>query len=106
MLKGQAVATGAFAGIFAAFAAATVARRAAPAALVGGIALVAAAAPSVALFLAGENALAERIMAGRVLPMARALPLDWLAGAFLGLPIGRSMGGWVGEGSPAPAKAA
>ncbi len=62
--------------------------------LVLGIALVAALAPAAALLLepAGASSLLLRANAMELLAPARIMPLDWLAGALLGLPIGAKWG--------------
>lgn len=56
-----------------------------------GIMILATIAPIAASVLAGTRALADA-EAGRLFMLARPISLDWLAGAFLGVPIGL---GWA-----------
>ncbi len=90
-LKGQTFAAAAFAGMFGA----TAGRMAAPTAsaltFVAALALLAIAAPAVATFMHGSTLGPTRAALGQTLfPLARPLPLDWIAGAFVGIPLGLS----------------
>lgn len=90
-LKGQTFAAAALAAMFGA----TAGRLASPASsaftFVGAIALLAIASPAVAAFM-HPSALGptRAALAGTLFPLARPLPLDWAAGAFVGIPLGLS----------------
>lgn len=59
-------------------------------------ALFAAASPVAATFYHGtEPILVRSSLAGTLFPLARLVPLDWIAGAFVGVPMGLSMAGWT-----------
>lgn len=97
-LKGQTVAAAAAAGIIAG-AAITLGRiGASPAFLVLALGVAGAAGPLAALLLHGSDpargflALAEARSIARI---ARPMPLDWLAGALLGIPVGLAFGSWL-----------
>lgn len=59
---------------------------------VASVVLPAILGPAAAKILQG-SAIVETVFAGRVLPIARVMGLDWAAGALLGAPIGL---GWAG----------
>jgi hypothetical protein len=88
-LKGQTFAAAAVGGVLAAAAGRLVSQRITPAAFFLGLMLVAIAGPIIATFL-HPSALgpARAALAGTLFPLARPLPLDWLAGAFVGIPLG------------------
>ncbi len=90
-LKGQTFAAAALAAMFGA----TAGRLAAPASsaltFVGAIAILAIASPTVAAFMHPASMGPTRAaLAGTLFPLARPLPLDWAAGAFVGIPLGLS----------------
>lgn len=92
-LKGQAIATAAMAALAAAAAAQLVATlfhaRATSTAVMAAITIVAAAAPLIASIQSQGRGL-EVLFSERLLAMARPVSLDWIAGAFIGIPIGLS----------------
>lgn len=109
-LKGQTVAAAALAGLVAA----SVARLAAPgvnaAVFVGALALLGVVSPASALVLhggdgAGGAAVVNATQAGTLFSLARVMPLDWIAGAFIGLPIGLTWaGGMIDHHQPRAGK--
>jgi hypothetical protein len=110
-LKGQAIAAAVTAGIvggLAAEAAASISKRSAvPVVVFAAMATLGVLAPLVAVLLHGSR-LDALIYTGRVPSYAVALPLDHLAGAFLGVPLGISwarslMEKSVSEPTPKPA---
>lgn len=86
-LKGQTVAAAVIAGVFAASAGRVVSQRVSGAVFVAGVALLAAASPAAASVVHGQGLLRDAL-AGNLMALARPMPLDWLAGAFLGVPLG------------------
>ena len=53
------------------------------------IAILASGSPLIASFIHGSpEQLVRAALAGKLFVLARPLPLDWLAGAFIGAPIG------------------
>lgn len=94
-MKGQTFAAATIAGIFAAAAGRMASQRVSPAIFVAGIAILACAAPATAVFVhSGADGAFKAAISGRLFALARPLPLDWLAGAFLGIPVGLS---WAGS---------
>jgi hypothetical protein len=92
-LKGQTVAGAALAGMFGAFAGRLGTHRAPVLVFFVAIAILAAAGPAAAtvgLWSGGSGGVIGAAYAGRLLPLARPLPLDWMAGAFVGIPVGLS----------------
>ena len=89
--KGQAVMAGVLAGIAASasarLAASAVGRDVPQSSAIWSVVLAAAAAPIIAVVMHGSG-LETAIIAAREFAPARVLPLDWLAGAVLGVPIG------------------
>lgn len=110
-LKMQTIAAGAIAGMFGAAVAMAIHHRAHPAAILAGACCMAALGPAAGMVMHGggvETGFGAMALAGKLAPAARVLPLDWIAGAFLGTPIGLSLGAWVTESRhhramPAPA---
>ncbi|MBS0188971.1 MAG: hypothetical protein JSS51_12965 [Planctomycetes bacterium] len=107
LLKGQAVFAGALGGIGAGCAAglliAGIESRPALAPYIG-VMLVAIASPIVASFQYGAG-LRNAAITGDLLSVGRLVPMDWIAGMFLGVPWGLSwVSGMVKDHVPAPAK--
>ncbi|MBX3385171.1 MAG: hypothetical protein KF768_01225 [Phycisphaeraceae bacterium] len=96
--KGQTFAAAAFAGLFGAVAGRLAAAHVSGAAFVAGIAALGVIGPIVALSMGGPSGTAGAVAggalrlaaSGQLFNLARPLPLDWLAGAFVGVPIGLS----------------
>jgi hypothetical protein len=86
-LKGQTFAAAALAGLGAAAAGRLSATRVSAAVFVAGLGVLAIASPVSALVMHGAGAQAAA-QAGTLFRFARPLPLDWLAGAFVGVPLG------------------
>ncbi len=94
-LKGQSFAAAALAGLFGALACKLGGRtRLSLLISVAVVALLAVAGPAVAAIYHGgsDMAVVKASYANKLFPLARILPLDWLAGAFVGIPIGLSWG--------------
>lgn len=95
-LKGQAVAAAAAGGLLAGFVGQMAAnsQRASitPIVPVLAVMVVGVASPVLAAMLYGDG-ITQKMYAGQMIPLARVLPLDWLAGALLGAPVGL---GWSG----------
>jgi len=85
--KGQTVAAVGLAALAGATVARVVAPRCRYEALLGGMAILAAGGPVVGLALQGGEALVQSY-ANELTPLARPAPLAWLAGAFMGIPVG------------------
>jgi hypothetical protein len=112
-LKGQTFAAAAVAGILIAIAGHLVAPRAPLEVFVLAVAVLAAASPALSLvvnlvptatgagatvaFLPGSSRVLAAVRAGTMLPLARPLPLDWISGAFVGIPIGLAWAGAMVE---------
>lgn len=89
MLKGQTFAAAVVAGLLAAAAGRLASQRVTPAWFFLGLVLVAIAGPVIATFMhAGTLGPTRAAFAGRLFPLARLMPLDWIAGAFVGVPLG------------------
>ncbi len=99
-LKGQTVAAGAMAAIIGCAGAMLADARAPQAGALVGVCLMAAIGPLAGTLMhgSGERGFSHAAIAGTLLPAARVMPLDWLAGAFLGAPMGLALGGWITEG--------
>ncbi len=86
---GQTVAATMAAGVFGGL----VARLAAPglpyAALIGAGFVLAVAGPVTASLIDGDQAI-RRLYEGSIFALARPMPIDWLAGLFIGVPLGSS----------------
>lgn len=94
-LKGQTFAAAIIGGVFAAAAGRVASQRVSPVIFVAAIAVLAAASPALATFVhTGADGTLKAAIAGRLFVLARPLPLDWLAGAFLGVPVGLT---WAGS---------
>lgn len=90
-LKGQTFAAAALAGMFGATAGRLTASAASALTFVLAIALLAIASPLIAAFMHSSPIGPTRAaLAGTMFPLARLLPLDWAAGAFVGIPLGLS----------------
>ena len=85
--KGQTIAAAMAAGLVGATVARVVAQRVHPAAVVGGVLALAALGPGVAALRSGGDAVAHAF-SNRILELALLSPLDWLAGAMMGVPLG------------------
>lgn len=92
-IKGQTIAAAAMGGIFAAAAGRVVSQRLSSVTFFAALALLSAAAPLAASIIAGP-AVVKAALSGTFFNLARPLPLDYLAGAFIGIPIGLS---WAGS---------
>lgn len=93
-LKGQVVAAAVLSGLAAATIGTFASRRwgFSPLGTAAGIAVVAGLAPLVAGMMTQSGALVKMANAGSLLPAARALPLDWIAGMLVGIPLGLAWG--------------
>lgn len=88
-LKGQTFAAAVVAGLLAAAAGRLASQRVSPAWFFLGLVLVAAAGPVIAAFMyAGDLGPTRAALEGKLFPLARPMPLDWIAGAFVGIPLG------------------
>lgn len=111
-LKGQMFAAGACAGIVAAIVGHLSSARSPASVFVAAVAVLAAVSPALSTLVnlvpraSGGSSLAilpssaqvvSAVRAGTMLPLARPLPLDWLAGAFIGVPMGLSWAGAMVE---------
>lgn len=85
--KGQTIAAGFFAGFIGATVARVVAHRSSVLALAAGAAALAVIGPVLGATLSGPEAL-RHLYEQRLIPLARPMPLDWIGGALLGLPLG------------------
>lgn len=108
-LKGQAVmaasAGGLFAGIAASAAPSASLHRPRTLVLVAGVAAMAVVGPAIGAMLTSTGAgLAVAANGGTLFPAARMVPLDWLAGALMGVPVGLTFFGSIIE-APSPSRA-
>lgn len=85
--KGQTIAAGVFAGFIGATVARVTAPRSSLLAVAAGVGLLAVIGPILGGVLSGADAL-RAIYEGRFIPLARPMPLDWIGGMFVGLPLG------------------
>ena len=104
-LKGQTFAAGVVAGIFGAGAGRVASQRISAVWFFIGTAILAAGAPMIASLVHSTPSGALRAaQAGRLFALARPLPLDLVAGAFVGVPMGLAWAGsMVDKHGPAPA---
>lgn len=86
-LKGQTIAAAGVAAIGGVTVARLTAPRAHPVALIAGLLALAMVSPAIGALLSGGSVL-EAMYAGSLFPLALISPLDWVAGALLGTPIG------------------
>lgn len=94
-LKGQALAAAAIGGLIGTCFGRLTAARVPEWSLVTATAALAAAAPLAAAFFAPSGVeLLETVNASRLFGPSRIVPLEWVAGAFLGVPLGAN---WVGS---------
>lgn len=97
-LKGQAIASAIAAGIAAATLGVFASRRWGfrPLGAAAGLALVAGAAPLVAVMMAPQGGSAGGLVRlaneGGLLAAARVVPMDWIAGMLIGIPLGLAWG--------------
>lgn len=90
-LKGQTFAAAAVAGLVAAAIGRITAERSPTTLFVLVVALMAVAAPiAAAVMYPGAEGAVRAAYASNLIPIGRILPLDWIAGAFVGIPIGLS----------------
>jgi hypothetical protein len=90
-LKGQTFAAAAFAGMFGATAGRLAAPTSSSLTFIAAIALLGIASPAIATFMhPAAMGPTRAALAGTLFPLARPLPLDWAAGAFVGIPLGLS----------------
>lgn len=102
-LKGQMLAAAAGAAILATAASAFAVRKVDPASIIAGLAAAAVIAIPATILFHGSAGLGKAVLAGQLLPVGRLVPLDWIAGGFLGLPLGLSLGSWLTEYRHKPA---
>lgn len=94
-LKGQTVFAAFAAGLVGATVGRMCSQRCSPVVFFAAIALVAILAPAAATLVhPGASGVLRAAKAGSMLALARPLPLDWMAGAFIGIPIGLA---WAGS---------
>lgn len=87
--KGQVFAAAAVGGVFAAAAGRLAAQRVSPVVFVVGLMLLGVGGPIAAAMAHSTPTGAVRAAAaGTLIPLARPLPMHWLAGAFVGVPFG------------------
>ncbi|MFN7020387.1 MAG: hypothetical protein ACK4WH_03540 [Phycisphaerales bacterium] len=104
-LKGQTFAAAAVGGLLAAALARLVSQRTNPALIVLGLMFVGVLGPVIATFLHPSPLGPTRAaMSGTLFPLARPLPMHWLAGAFVGVPFGLWWAGSMLEKHDATAK--
>ncbi len=98
-LKGQTIAAGAIAGLFAAATAMALDHQASPGTILASLCAMAFLGPAAGAVMHGGGAdgFSAAALSGKLIPAARVLPLDWIAGAFLGTPVGLSLGAWITE---------
>lgn len=90
-LPGQAIAAAFAAGLAGTIAATAVNIRGRLPVIISGLALLAFVGPASAAVLDGNDAISH-LYSGAIMPLARLTPLHWLAGLFLGVPVGAS---WI-----------
>jgi hypothetical protein len=95
-LKGQAIGAAFIGGLVGGMAARLSAERCPTWVLCAGVGLLAAASPALAALIHGGKAVTAAY-SGSLLHLANVLPLDWVAGGFMGLPIGVSWAGGMIE---------
>lgn len=106
-LKGQTFAAAVLAGVLGAAGGRTASQRISAVVFVAGIAILAAIGPAIAMGIhkSPEGAVFAA-QAGKLFFLARPLPLDLLAGAFVGVPFGLVWAGsMIDKHQPAPAAA-
>lgn len=90
-LKGQAFAAAVAGALLSVVAGLWATRSAPPFVFIVAAAILAAASPIAATFIHGsEQSLVRASLGGTLFPLARLIPLDWIAGAFVGVPMGLS----------------
>jgi hypothetical protein len=96
-LPGQALAAGLLAAVAATAATILIHHRLSPIAALTSAAMLAGIGPMIGLFAHGNDPakLAQAVYSGSPFPTLRLLPMHWLAGAFLGIPLGISLGQWL-----------
>lgn len=94
-LKGQTFAAAAVAGIAAAAAGRMASQRVSGAMFIVALAVLCAAGPAIAMFIhSTPDGAVRAAQAGKLFALARPLPLDYMAGAFVGVPMGLA---WAGS---------
>lgn len=94
-LKGQTFAAAAIGSVFAAAAGRVASQHVSCVVFFAAIAVLMAASPAAATFVhSGSEGVTKAALANELFRLARPLPLDYLAGAFIGIPIGLS---WAGS---------
>lgn len=94
-LKGQTFAAAAIGAVFAAAAGRVVSQRLSCVAFFGAFAVLMAASPAAATLVhSGSSGVLKAALANNLFRLARPVPLDWIAGAFIGIPIGLT---WAGS---------
>jgi len=89
MVKGQMFAAAVVAGLLAAVAGRLSSQSISPVWFFGGLMVVAVAGPVIATFVhAGTLGPTRAAVSGKLFALARPMPLDWIAGAFVGIPLG------------------
>lgn len=101
-LKGQTVAAATVGGLFAAAAGRVASQRVSGALFVGAMAVLMAASPAAAALIHSSGAV-KAALAGTLYHGARLMPLDWAAGALMGVPLGLSWAAsMIEKHQPAP----
>lgn len=95
-LKGQTIAATVIAGVFAAASGRVVSQRVTPVVFIGAMGVLCACGPALATVVHGARTV-DAAMAQRLLAIARPMPMDWIAGAFLGVPMGLAWAGSMTE---------
>jgi hypothetical protein len=97
-IKGQTFAAAIAAGLLGTFGGRLISSRASIGVFVAAIAVLAAVSPAAATFYhSSDPALVRASLAGSLFPPARLMPLDWIAGAFVGIPMGLNLAASMGE---------
>lgn len=96
MLKGQAIGAAMVGGIGAGICAFFTGRNTPAWVPVAGVMLVGALGLWAATMMLPGVKLGEAVISGKVIAFGRLTPMDYLAGAFIGTPIGMSFGQWMG----------
>jgi hypothetical protein len=107
-LKGQAIGAAFIGGLLGAIAARLSAERCPTWVLVAGLGVLAAVSPALGAILhgSGGDGAVRAAYNGTLFNLAKVMPLDWLAGGFMGIPIGLSWaGGMIEERVPQAAVA-
>lgn len=101
MLKGQTIGAAAVGGLLAGAGLVLWDYRLSAAVAMAGLVVVAVLSPLAGVLghdvLSAGRTFESHVFTGGLLAPARVLPIDWLAGGLLGLPLGLSLGSWLSE---------